>query len=69
MLSREEVEQIWKGLPKVANRVRAAGAVDTEEGMLINLQGFLEFDRQVSIYLVGLPSHASDSMEGGERYT
>lgn len=47
LLAQQEVEQMWKGLPKVANRVKAAGAPGTEEGMLINLEGFLEFDRQV----------------------
>lgn len=47
LLTRKEVEQMWTGLPKVANRVKAAGAVGSEEGTLINLDGFLEFDRQV----------------------
>ncbi|CAM9119069.1 unnamed protein product [Ectocarpus fasciculatus] len=48
LLKQEEVEQMWKGLPKVANRVQAAGEAGTEEGVLINLAGFLEFDRQLS---------------------
>ncbi|CAN0290334.1 unnamed protein product, partial [Ectocarpus sp. 12 AP-2014] len=48
LLKQEEVEQMWEGLPKVANRVQAAGEAGTEEGMLINLAGFLEFDRQLS---------------------
>ncbi|CBJ30044.1 expressed unknown protein [Ectocarpus siliculosus] len=48
LLKQEEVEQMWEGLPKVANRVQAAGEAGTEEGMLINLSGFLEFDRQLS---------------------
>jgi len=55
LLSQEEVEQIWKGLPKVANRVKAAGTAGTEKGMLINLDGFLEFDRQVHMHLSGPP--------------
>lgn len=48
LLTQQEVEQMWEGLPKVANRVKAAGAPGTEEGMLINLEGFLEFDRKVN---------------------
>ncbi len=52
LLNQEEVGQIWKNLPKVANRVKAAGAAGTEDGMLINLEGFLEFDRQVCIFLL-----------------
>lgn len=51
LLTQQEVEQMWEGLPKVANRVKAAGAPGTEEGMLINLQGFLEFDRKVYMYV------------------
>lgn len=47
LLTQQEVEKMWEGLPKVANRVKAAGLPGTEEGMLINLEGFLEFDRQV----------------------
>lgn len=47
LLTQQEVEQMWEGLPKVANRVKAAGEPGTEEGMLINLQGFLDFDRKV----------------------
>lgn len=47
LLTQKEVEQMWSGLPKVANRVKAAGTAGSEEGTLINLEGFLEFDRQV----------------------
>eukprot|EP00752_Nemacystus_decipiens_P009010 g8043.t1 len=48
LLTQQEVEQMWEGLPKVANSVKAAGAPGTDQGMLINLQGFLEFDRKLS---------------------
>lgn len=47
LLVRKEVEQMWEGLPKAANRVTAAGVPGTNKGTLVDLQGFLEFDRQV----------------------
>lgn len=49
LLTQQEVVQMWEGLPKAANSVNAAGVPGTEKGTLINLQGFLEFDRQVFI--------------------
>ncbi|CAM9171196.1 unnamed protein product [Laminaria digitata] len=48
LVAREEVEQMWEGLPKAANSVEAAGVAGVEKGTLINFQGFLEFDRQLS---------------------
>lgn len=53
LLTQQEVEQMWEGLPKVANSVKAARAPGTEEGMLINLEGFLEFDRKVDKQALG----------------
>lgn len=47
LLTCEEVELIWDGLPKVANSVSTAGASGTDVGTLIDVQGFLEFDRKV----------------------
>lgn len=47
LVTQLEVEKLWAGLPKVGNSVDAAGAKGTAKGTLINLQGFLEFDRQV----------------------
>lgn len=47
LVTREEVEQMWEGLPKATNSVKAVGTPEAEKGTLINLEGFLEFDRQV----------------------
>ncbi|CAM9265325.1 unnamed protein product [Scytosiphon promiscuus] len=54
LLTQQEVEQMWSGLPKVANRVKGAGTAGSDEGTLINLEGFLEFDRQVRGAISGL---------------
>lgn len=47
LLTREEVELIWDGLPKVADSVPTAGASGSDGGTLIDVQGFLAFDRRV----------------------
>ena len=47
LLAPGEAEAIWDGLPKVANSISAAGGPKTDKGTLIDLQGFLEFDRKV----------------------
>lgn len=49
LLAQKEVEQMWEGLPKAANRVTAAGVPGADKGTLIDLQGFFEFDRQVHV--------------------
>lgn len=65
LLAQKEVEQMWEGLPKAANRVTAAGVPGADKGTLIDLQGFLEFDRQVHVSVLfvaefcgeGVPKH------------
>ena len=49
LVTREEVEQMWESLPKAANSIKAAGVPGVDKGTLINFQGFLEFDRQVTL--------------------
>lgn len=46
LLAREEVEAIWKGLPKVSKSGAAFGGT---EAACIDLRGFLEFDGRVRL--------------------